>query len=359
MRKVSIQVVNPGDKLARDITMDNGNALLVSGRELNTVLIQRLKAQGIDTVYIEDKLTEDIRPFETLNEETRLRTIQAMRHSVTLTEDPVLDARAAVPKLSSIFRDVFRGLLNDIMQQGPMLIHLADLFVTDDYLFHQAINVTALSIIVGVSKGYSEKQLEELGIGALLADIGMVKLPKSLWNKQSSLSAEEREQLRRHPEEGYLFLRKQEDISMLSALCARQHHERYDGKGYPHGLKEDEIHEYAQIIAIADVYSALTSTRMHRQRYTPGEALEYLYGAGNSQFSLSLLQLFTSQVAVSPVASTVLLNTGQLGVIAEVKPSLVTRPIVRIIRESDGSTAQLQRNLDLSLQHNVTIVNLV
>lgn len=360
MRKVSIQIVKPGERLARDIITDNGNILLRAGRELNTVLLDRLSKLGVDTVYIEDRLTEDIRPFESLNETTRLQTLKTVRHTMLrAARDPSIESRAAAPQLGALFRDVFKRLLEAMSARDSMLVNLADLHVNNDYLFTQSINVATLSILMGLSKGYNESQLEELGMGALLADIGMIQIPQTLWNKKALLTPEERAIIRTHPEVGFQFLKQQDGIGLVSALCANQHHERYDGEGYPNNLKGDEIHEYAQIIAIADVYSALTSTRMHRQRYTPGEALEYLYAVGDSHFSLSALQLFTAQVAIYPVASTVLLNTGQTAVVYEVKPSLVTRPIVRIISEADGSPVAIQRNLDLSLHHKLTIVNLL
>lgn len=359
MRKVSIRVARPGQKLARDITTDKGHVLLRAGRELNAPLIDRLRTQGVDTLFIEDRLTEGIRPIETLEPEARSEAIRRIRHSMAnISKDSTIPARAVIPSLGETFREIFRALLSSLSVREAMLINLTDLYVKDDYLFNQSINVAVLSIIMGISKGYNEQQLEELGVGALLADIGMVRLSAGLWNKAGTLTEEEWQHIRRHPEEGYQFLRSQPDIALASALCAAQHHERYDGEGYPYGLKGDEIHEYAQIIAIADVYSALTSTRKHRQRYTPGEAIEYLYAVGNRQFSLELLRLFCAQIAIYPVASTVKLNTGQTAVVAEVKPSLITRPTVRVISEPDGSAA-LPRDIDLSVQHNITIVNII
>jgi HD-GYP domain-containing protein (c-di-GMP phosphodiesterase class II) len=360
MRKISIKIARPGEKLARDIITDNGNVLLRAGRELNNIILERLSKLSIDSIYIEDKLTEDIRPSESLNEDTRVQALTTVRHTMLrAASNPSIESLAAAPQLGAIFRDVYKRLLEAMTAHEPMLVNLADLHVSNDYLFNQSINVATLSILMGLSKGYNERQLEELGIGALLVDIGMLRLPKSLWNTDSPLTEEDRKIIRTHPEVGFQFLRKQEGISLISALCAQQHHERYDGEGYPNQLKGDEIHEYAQIIAIADVYSALTSTRTHRQRYTPAEAIEYLYAMGNSHFSMRMLQLFISQVAIYPVASTVLLNTGQTAVVYEVKPSLVTRPIIRIISEADGTPVSVQHNLDLSLHHNVTIVNTV
>jgi HD-GYP domain-containing protein (c-di-GMP phosphodiesterase class II) len=360
MRKVSIHVVSPGDVLARDIITDKGSALLRAGRSLSDFIIERLKLQGIDTVYIEDTLTEDIRPSETLNEETRLFTMRMVRQSMIQVANNVeIENMIAVPRLGKVFRDVFKRLLGALSKQDTMLIHLADLYVKEDYLYHQSINVAALSIIMGITKGYDEKQLEQLGIGALLADIGMVRIPGSTWDKDTPLSEDDWAQIRQHPEIGYQYLTEQEDIDPISALCARQHHERFDGQGYPHGLTGSAIHEYSQIIAIADVYSALTSTRKYRQRYSPSEAIEYLFAVGNSHFSLELLQSFTAQIAIYPVASTVRLNTGQTAVVTEVRPSLVTRPVVRIINETDGSPVFRLKEIDLSKHFNVTIVNVM
>ena len=154
MRKVSIRVAKPGQRLARDITTDMGHVLLRAGRELNAPLIDKLKMKGVDTVFIEDRRTEGIRPVETLEPEARLDAIQRIRRSMaSISKDSSIQARAVTPSLGETFRNIFRALLTSLSVREAMLINLTDLYVKDDYLFNQSINVAVLSIIMGISKG--------------------------------------------------------------------------------------------------------------------------------------------------------------------------------------------------------------
>src|SRR5690606_37562448 len=136
-----------------------------------------------------------------------------------------------------------------------------------------------------------------------------------------------------------------------------QHHERYDGRGYPRQLKGHEIHEYAQLIAIADVYDALTSVRPYRNRLRPSEAIEYLYGTGNAQFDLALVQRFTEHVCIYPVSTTIMLSTGQIGVVSANHKGSVQRPTVRILRDADGLELKSPYEIDLRKHLNVTIIS--
>ncbi|PZD94662.1 metal-dependent phosphohydrolase [Paenibacillus sambharensis] len=348
MRRVHISAVSPGDKLARPILRENGNVLLGSGVELSSRFIQRLETMGIDIVYIEDKHTEDIIPEEVIRDETRKNAVDSIYKTVnTLMEQPTTRGRAVAPEMGRTFRNVFGQIIQDLLSRKDVMINLTSIHVTDAYLFNHSVNVAILAGIMGIAKGYNRNQIEELGIGALLFDIGMTKVPQELLSKNTPLTLEERAVVERHTVDGFDMLRTHHDISLLSAHCALQHHERYDGTGYPRGLKGEEIHEYAQIVAIADVYDALTSPRTYRNRYTPSEAIEYLFAAGNSYFNLELIRLFCRHISIYPVATTVLLNTGQVGVVSANNPLAVHRPTVRILREADGTPAASPYEIDL------------
>lgn len=358
MKKLHIGSVKPGDQIARHVFSDHGKILLGRGKILTPLYILKLKNMGIETIYVEDVLTDDITPDEPISDHMRSQsTIQVEKEIAQLIEQPQLKERAAVQNLAKVFQLIYKNLLEQIRDKGGMMLNLSDLHVKDDYLFQQSLNVAAISIILGISKGYDQNQLQDLGIGALMADIGMVKLPRSLWNRGEILTKPERDLLHTHPEEGYRILQKQNGVSAVSALCARQHHERFDGTGYPYGLTGQHIHEYAQIIGIADVYTALTSTRTYRKKYTPSEAIEYLLAIGNSQFDIDLIRIFCNQVAIYPVASTVVLNTGEQAVVVKIQPSIMQRPVVRVIREADGSKPSSLKDLDLSLLHHYTIID--
>jgi HD-GYP domain-containing protein (c-di-GMP phosphodiesterase class II) len=357
MRKVNIVSAKPGDKLARPVLQENGSVLLGAGVELNDRFIERLKMLGVDALFIDDPMTADLEPTTAIRDETRKQAAEAVYKTMgSLMNQPAIKGRAIAPEMGRTFRSVFGQILQDLITREDVLVNLTSIQVADGYLFQHSVNVAVLAGIMGLAKGYNRNQLEDLGIGALLFDIGMTKLPKELLTKTSPLTVDERIAMEKHTEEGFNILRQQHDISLLSAHCALQHHERYDGSGYPRGLKAGEIHEYAQIVAIADVYDALTSPRPHRMRYTPTEAIEFLFAAGNTFFDLELIKLFCRHISIYPVATTVLLSSGQIAVVTENNSLAVHRPTVRILREADGSTPQTPYEIELKDNHSLMIV---
>ncbi|WJQ79856.1 HD-GYP domain-containing protein [Brevibacillus brevis] len=348
MRKLHITSVKPGDVIAKSIFQENGNVLLGIGVQLTPRYIERLVQLGIDTLYIQDKHTEDIMPEDVIRDETRKEAVDAVYKTMTtLMDQPQIKRRTSAPDFGSSFQKVFREIFQDLSSRKDILVNLSSLHVLDGYLFHHAVNVAVLSGVVGMAKGYNQQQMMELGIGALLFDIGMTQVPKELWTMPTELSAEERQRVQYHTEEGFNILRNQHNISVVSAHCALQHHERYNGTGYPRQLSEKNIHEYARIVAIADVYDALVSPRPFRKSYSPSDATEYLFATGNTYFDLDLLKLFLQHVAIYPVASTVLLSTGQTGVVSKVNPLAVNRPTIRILTNEDGSEVASTYEIDL------------
>lgn len=349
MRRVSIQSARPGDRLAKAVLRENGHVLLGAGVELNDRFIARLRDMGVDILFIEDQQTEGIMPAETIREETRRSAVESIYSTMnTIIELPSTRGRAVLPDLGRTFRNVFSSIFQDVVRREDVLVNLTSIHTTDAYLFHHSVNVAVLAGIIGIAKGYNRNQIEELGMGALLFDVGMSTVPKELITKQGELTKEERAAMETHTTAGFNLLRTHHDISLVSAHCALQHHERYDGSGYPRGLQKNDIHEYAQIVAIADVYDALTSPRSYRNRYTPSEAIEFLFAAGNSYFDLNLIKLFCNHISIYPIATTIELSTGQIGVVSANNPLAVHRPTVRIVREPDGKPPASPYEIDLS-----------
>ncbi|OXM13146.1 HD-GYP domain-containing protein [Paenibacillus herberti] len=357
MRKVQLNRINPGEKLARPIFREDGNVLLGAGMPLSERFIQRLQDLGIDSVYIEDALTDGIEPNETLRDDTRKNAAEAIHKLMaTQMDHPGTKGRAALPEMGRTFRAVFNEILNDVMTRKDIFAGLSQMHTHDSYLFHHSVNVAVLAGIIGIAKGYNRNQLEDLGMGAMLFDIGMTRVPRELLNKKGPFTMQEREIMQRHTTDGYDLLRKQHDLSLLSAHCALQHHERYDGSGYPRGIRQNEIHEYAQIVAISDVFDALTSSRPYRKRYTPSEAIEFMFAAGNTYFDLELVRLFCSHISMYPVSTSVVLSSGQVCVVARNFQVAVHRPVVRVIREADGTVPAEPYEVDLRDQLHLTII---
>jgi HD-GYP domain-containing protein (c-di-GMP phosphodiesterase class II) len=131
-----------------------------------------------------------------------------------------------------------------------------------------------------------------------------------------------------------------------------------NGSGYPRGLKGNEIHEYAQIVGMCDVFDAMNSARPHRPGYLPHDTLEYLMGAGSTLFDFSLVTLFVKNVAIYPLGLTVKLNSGETAVIVDINPEYPQRPLVRLISRPDGSPVDTPMDLDLTKHTTIMITGL-
>ncbi len=357
MRRVQLSMVKPGDRVAKPIFQENGNVLLGQGVELNDRYIDRLERLGIDIIYIEDGKTDDIEPEDSIREETRKEAVTMIYKTMTsLQEDHLSRGRTITPEIGRNFRKVFGSIMQDLATRPSMLVNLTSIHSSDAYLFQHSFNVAVLAGIMGVAKGFNRIQLEELGVGALLFDIGMTKMPSSLLNHNGRYSEAELNILHTHPKEGFDILRKHHDISIVSAHCALQHHERFNGSGYPRGLKKEEIHLYGQIVGLADTYDALVSPRPHRKRYTTSEAIEFLFAAGGTFFDHELIKLFCSHISIYPVATTLLLSTGQEVVVTQNNDLAVHRPRVRVIKEADGSDPASPYDIELKDELHITIV---
>jgi len=177
--------------------------------------------------------------------------------------------------------------------------------------------------------GVGRDDLRRLAKGALLHDIGKTSVPVELINKPARLNPEEFSIIKGHSGSGYDYLAGilAKDDEMLSAVL--HHHEKMDGSGYPHGLKDFDIPLWSRIIAVADVYDALTSNRPYRTPLQPGETVEFLMAGIGKDFDYDVVDSFIKKVELYPVGSTLELSNGKTGVVYNNENSL--RPVVRVI----------------------------
>lgn len=360
MRRMHISQVHSGDVLGSDIYGIKGQRLLHKGVKLTSSYLSLLRMKRIDYIYIDDKYTYDIQPHSSLQSAARRKAASIIHDTMTrLIDQRTESGSATLPCSGAQYQQAAQEIVDNLMTQEYLLIPLSDLVLPEGHLFHHAINVATIAGIIGIAKGYSVDKLLDLGVGALLFDIGMTQIPASLWNKQGKLTESERTLIKEHTIKGFNILRRQRDISLLSAHCALQHHERYDGSGYPYTFKNEHIHEYARIVGLADTYAALTSNRSYRKRYSPHEAAEYVAGSGNTLFDYELVQLFLKHVPIYPVASVVMLNSGETAVVAKTFPDTPLHPLVRVIKNPYGETIASPYEVDLRTDMRTTIVEVL
>ncbi|WP_421616950.1 HD-GYP domain-containing protein [Brevibacillus sp. TJ4] len=358
MRLVSLKHVQPGMKLARTVFTEDGKVLLGAGMALTDRLIQGLERSHVDAVYIDDPRTEDIVVEDVLRQETRRVAVEAIEKTVKqITNSNKLARKISLKEMGLHFQRAFSAILEDLMHNKSMVSHLTNISSYSPSLYHHSVNVAVLATAVGMSLGYNRNQLMDLGIGAMLHDIGKITLPEELLQQTTERWTEEQQEIaKQHCQNGFDLLRKQHDISLLSAHVCLQHHERLDGSGYPQGLRGKQIHEYAQIVGICDIFDTLTSPQPWRKRFMPQDAHEFLLGSGGHLFEHHLINAFIKHIAIFPIGSSVILNTGELGVVSRVDPDYSHRPTVRIIRDGRGNDVHTPYDLDLKTDIKLFIV---
>ncbi|WP_051318480.1 HD-GYP domain-containing protein [Cohnella thermotolerans] len=372
MREVNVEDLSNGDVLAMPVKGKNGLVMLEAGTVLTEHYIRRLRGLGVRTVMLEEREASVPSRREGAREGTahpgmpvdveRLKSNDAARkeaceRAVKLAESDQTIGRVAVPMLEDRFRRQFRKVIVEIVTQRPLAEELGVLWQTDRLLFDHSLQVALFSCLVGLAKDYDEVKLYDLMVGAVLFDIGMTRLPSDLLKSKSRLTESERKLIKQHTVKGFEVLSHLPGVSAESAKCALLHHERYRGNGYPYGLKHPNIPEFAQIVGLADIYDALISPRHYRKPFEFGEAMEYLFAAGNYDFDLDLVQTFLRNVSMYPASLVVRLSNGQVGMVADVDHSLNFRPVVRIIREADGGKVQRPYEIDLKNYRDLVIVH--
>jgi putative nucleotidyltransferase with HDIG domain len=351
----ALEKLTPGVKLARPILDEKGIILVGTGVELTAFLQKRLIAMGITSVYIEDKRTEDIVVEDVISQQTRQEALQLVHSSIhTFTEPAKLPRQFQQQQIGRKIRDMFDMILSEMRSKPNATFHLSNIYSTDNFLYHHSVNVSIMAMAIGMEMGLTSKQLLDLGVGTLLHDVGKLSLPQEILNKPGRLTPEEFNVIKQHPMLGYEILRQQDDISLLSSHVALQHHEKIDGTGYPRGLKGDEIHLYARITAVADVYEALTANRVYRKGQLPHLALELLLGSCGTHFQTDIVQKFLKTIAIYPLGMTVALSSGEEGVVTAVHSNHPQRPTVRILRDARGEN--LSQPYELNLMEHLTLM---
>jgi len=346
MQKVATISLQPGMITAQNIFTKEGVLLLSIGTTLSSGHIVQLHYLGLPSIYIKNPLTANSTSdaiSEIVPQHTRAQAIQAVH---TAFEDVLVTRRID----SAQFKKIAACLIDEIIKNNCAMIHLTDIRSRDGYLFGHSVNVCVLAALTGFHLGYSMAQLKELALGALLHDTGKMLIPKEILTKPGPLTADEVTIMNRHPGYGFEILSVQREIPPSAAQVAYQHHERFDGNGYPRNLRGTDIHEYARIVAIADVYDAITSDRCYREGLLPHEAYEITVSQSRAHFDPAILKTFLSQIAIYPVGCIVRVNTGEIAVVTKVIPGLQTRPILQTIFDAGGHRVKDGREIDLTKQ---------
>ncbi len=355
MRIVAVSRLAEGMELADSVYLARGGvriALLRKGTRITTSIKDGLRRAGIFAVHIEDRVSEGIAPSRPISTETRNHAAKA------LTEALGAARAGGRTKVSAEQIECIDGVVAAMVEEvrgfAGALSSLADLQSFDAYTLEHSINVCVIGLMIGdealrrhgwrdhrgvTHRGNDATQLRKLGLGLLLHDIGKVVVPESVLTKPGPLTDDEMDLVRRHPEAG-LRLIDDQALSALSRVVIGDHHERIDGRGYPKGKADDQIHQNARIASIADIYDAVAAERTYARRQPTHEAFELVMGLAGSALDHGLVQLFTQVVAPYPEGTAVVLSDGMRGLVAKNHRGHTTRPRVRVTNDPAGHPVQ-------------------
>lgn len=356
MRLKSTRSLEQGAILAQPIYNDRGYILIQQDMHLTLTMIKRLVSQGITYVYIKDETSSSIEVDSVIPNQLRVKATDVIKETFDELKGNALTEKSYIlenkgDKLSAIVKDI----VGEMKNREEAVSLLTDILISDDYTFQHSLNVTIYSLAIGTKLKLSENELADLGIGAMLHDIGKIFIDKNILQKADRLTDEEFAVMKSHTQLGFDFIRNMTDLPSVIAHCAYQHHERLDGSGYPRSIKGHEIHKYAKIIGIADVFDAITSNRIYREAMLPHIGLEILYAGAVDIFDRDMVEAFKSSIVAYPNGLTVELNDQRMGVVVKQNKHICDRPIIEITNEG-GQQLEKSYKVDLGKDINVTIV---
>lgn len=317
--------------LAKSISAPNGMyALLQSGEELTGALIKRLVEHKIDGIYVEMYGSDDIEPKSVIPSETK-RQITSEIHAIysKLNTQPYI-SHSAVEST----RKIAETIVDCVLDREEYLMNMMEIKDYDNYTYSHCLNVGVFSIMLASEMGIDRNRLDDIAVSALMHDIGKIDIPIAIIGKNGPVTESEFAVIKTHPEKGVERLRKCHNVSREVLYGIQSHHEKMDGSGYPYGYKGVHIPLFGRILAVSDVYDALTSQRSYRKAWLPNEAIEHIIASSGTHFDNDIVQLFTHLVCAYPDGSIVKLSDGSTAVVVKNYSENILRPKVRLLENT-------------------------
>ncbi|WP_101697643.1 HD-GYP domain-containing protein [Clostridium minihomine] len=340
MNFVPIDQLKEGMKLDRDVYLYDYKtckvAMLRSGQILTSAYIQKLSELQVLGAYIhsdEKQGTQRLpQPPSPIKRELKEEAISNLENVFDM-----FDKNAQNINISHINQtlNISKKLVTALKHNKNIELSIANLKIYDDYTYNHSLGVSILAIAIGLSMGLKTKELYDLGLCALLHDIGKMSIPIEIIAKPEKLTPEEYEVVKQHPYKGAEFFLKHKLANKTVCAGILTHHEKYDGSGYPNGLRGEQIPLFGRIIAVADVYDALTSVRPYRKPSSPTEVLEYIMGGSGTAFDVHIVEAFLKKVSPYPVGSCVKLSNGEIAIVVGQNDCHPLRPLVRLLSAPD------------------------
>ncbi len=334
---IDVKFLREGVLLCGIVYDEYGNMLWPARKPLTSSFIDKLKERGVKNIYYSAPKFKDIfsKPpvFSNSTREFALDTIEEVGHQIRYGK--LKDLKAA--------KKTVERFLEEVKSHPDNFLNLMVLKDYDSYTYYHSINVGILSVFLTKKLGFNDLFALDVGLGGFLHDIGKILVPSKIVNKNGMLTAEEFREMKKHPIYGYNLIREDNSLSSYIKKIIIYHHEKWDGSGYPLGLKEEAIGNFAGIVSVSDVYDALTTERPYKQAYCVNDALLYIMRNTMKHFNPFVTQRFVNELSKMfelgsyyPVGSYVYLNTGEIGYVLDKEDEYTMRPSIVILKNFQG-----------------------
>jgi HD-GYP domain-containing protein (c-di-GMP phosphodiesterase class II) len=323
--------------------------------------LDHLKIEKIVPVWIGDDYKKDL---VVDRQSTKVEARKTFFSAIGAVQETINQARNSNTINIGKTKRVVQELINRIIDDESAMMELTSLRGFDDYTYVHSVNVCVLSMILGYHLGMDRKTLSNLGVGALLHDIGKTKLPIELVNKPGTFDEYDWLMMRKHPVFGVKALIKARTADETTArACSTifEHHLAPDGSGYPELLVKRKPSLFARIVAIADTYNAMTSGRIyHIKRHPPDEAITSMANRVEKAFDPLLLKVFINTMGIYPVGTVVALSSREIGIVSKNNPDDLERPEVKVIANEDGLFEINEvKIIDLSADRDIKVTKII
>ncbi|MBN2311131.1 MAG: HD-GYP domain-containing protein [Candidatus Hydrogenedentes bacterium] len=411
MERITVRTLKPGESLNGPLYDRRKKLLLAQGNRLTHEMVASLVRSGVEHVYLGEWNASDILKYETaqplsdyrqiaerfaevlqaqvdksLSEEVELDvapTGEALEERVDSslqtdrTEQRLKEWHAARDEGVQFAQRIVRGevgedfvadeatavvgkVMGAFQADRSLLINLTNLKSGGDYLYTHSMNVAVLSMNIATAMQYNANQVHDIGVAALLQDLGMAMVPEQIVNAPRVLSPVEFVDIQKHAVLALYAVERMQGLPSTTRYVVYQNHERPDGTGYPRRRDRQMIHRYASIAAVADVYDALTSHRPWRRAYHPYRAMEQMIRqASKGRFDPKVVRGLLKCLSLYPLGSLVRLSTGEIAKVVHSNGDAIDRPVVSVLRGAEGNFVPEPYTINLIEEDRVSVADIV
>ncbi|SDN84570.1 HD-GYP domain, c-di-GMP phosphodiesterase class II (or its inactivated variant) [Psychrobacillus sp. OK028] len=341
---INLEELKLGAIIAEDILVNTNSPIIHKESKVTRELIQVLRAFNITKVPVAlenvfnrseeeiKKLTEDKEVLIQKEEKTIVNTsfVQLYKEAVDSFYKEFVSWEAGMKVDVAKLRNIIMPLVEKAMIEKQVFSLLNMYSMMDKYIAHHSIAVGIISGAIAKKLNFSSGQITQMATAGLMADIGMAKVDPKIREKKSALTESDFSEVKKHTIYSFQMIKDSPLLKPEMKLAIFQHHERLDGSGYPKSDKMNDVSVYAQIIAVADVYHAMTSERIYRAKSSSFKVLEMIREEGFGQFNIEVVNKLIELVGSLPISTSVLLSSGEKGEVVFLHRDSPMRPMIRL-----------------------------